>query len=134
MLLSKCCTQYVSNLENSAMATGPEKVSFRSNPKEGNTKECSNYHTIALTSHFGKKCAQNSPSQVSTVRELRTSRCSRWIWKRQKNQISNCQHLLDHKKAREFFLKKSTFASLTTESCDSVCITRNCGKFFKRRE
>ena len=36
------------NLENSAVATGLEKVSFHSNPKEGNAKECSNYHTIAL--------------------------------------------------------------------------------------
>ena len=32
------------------MATGLEKVSFHSNPKEGNAKECSNYHTIALLS------------------------------------------------------------------------------------
>ena len=34
MMLWKCCTQYVSNLENSAVATGLEKVSFHSNPKE----------------------------------------------------------------------------------------------------
>ena len=50
------------NLENSAVATGLEKVSFHSNPKErqcqrmampknGNAKECSNYCTIALISH-----------------------------------------------------------------------------------
>ena len=39
------------NLENSAVATGLEKVSFHSNPpKKGNAKECSNYHTIALIS------------------------------------------------------------------------------------
>ena len=38
------------NLENSAEATGLEKVSFHSNPKEGNAKECSNYCTIALIS------------------------------------------------------------------------------------
>ena len=42
------------NLENSAVATGPEKVSFYSNPKKGNAKECSNYHTIALISHTSK--------------------------------------------------------------------------------
>ena len=35
------------NLENSAVATGLEKVSFHSNPKKGNAKECSNYRTIA---------------------------------------------------------------------------------------
>ena len=42
------------NLENSAVATGLEKVSFHSNPKKGNAKEYSNYHTIALISHASK--------------------------------------------------------------------------------
>ena len=42
------------NLENSAVATGLEKVSFHSNPKEGNAKECSNYRTIAFISHASK--------------------------------------------------------------------------------
>ena len=37
------------NFENSAVATGLEKVSFHSNPKE-----YSNYHTIALISHTSK--------------------------------------------------------------------------------
>ena len=31
----KVITQYAANLENSAMATGLEKVNFHSNPKEG---------------------------------------------------------------------------------------------------
>ena len=42
------------NLENSSVATGLEKVSFHSNPNKGNTKECSNYSTIALISHARK--------------------------------------------------------------------------------
>ena len=42
------------NLENSAVATGLEKVSFHSSPKKGNPKECSNYCTIALISHANK--------------------------------------------------------------------------------
>ena len=42
------------NLENSAVATGLEKVSFHSIPKKGNAKECSNYRTIALISHACK--------------------------------------------------------------------------------
>ena len=41
------------NLENSAVTTGLEKVSFQSNPKD-NAKEYSNYHTIVLTSHASK--------------------------------------------------------------------------------
>ena len=42
------------NLENSALATGLEKVSFHSSPQKGNAKECSNYCTIALISHASK--------------------------------------------------------------------------------
>ena len=42
------------NLGNSAVATGLEKVSFHSSPKEGNAKECSNYRTIVLISHASK--------------------------------------------------------------------------------
>ena len=38
------------HLENSAVATGLEKVSFHSNPKE-----CSNYHTIAFISYTSEK-------------------------------------------------------------------------------
>ena len=37
------------NLENSAVATGLEKVSFHSNPKE-----CSNYCSVVLISHGSK--------------------------------------------------------------------------------
>ena len=37
------------NLENPAVATGLEKVSFHSN-----AKECSNYRTIGLISHASK--------------------------------------------------------------------------------
>ena len=42
------------DLEISAVATGLEKVSFHSNPKKGNAKECSNYRTLALISHASK--------------------------------------------------------------------------------
>ena len=42
------------NLENSAVATGLEKVNFHSNPKERQYQECSNYCTIALISHASK--------------------------------------------------------------------------------
>ena len=42
------------HLENSAVATGLEKVVFIPIPKKGNAKECSNYHTIAFMSHASK--------------------------------------------------------------------------------
>ena len=42
------------NLENSAVATGLEKVSFHSNPKKVNGKECSNYRKVILISQASK--------------------------------------------------------------------------------
>ena len=60
------------NLENSAVVTGLEKVSFHSNPKKHIAKECSNYCTIALISHTSKvifKLPQSRLQQYVT-REL----------------------------------------------------------------
>ena len=42
----KAALNMTANLENSAVATGLENVSFHSNPKE-----CSDYHPIVLISH-----------------------------------------------------------------------------------
>ena len=42
------------NLENSAVATGLEKVSFHSNPNERQCQRMLHYHTIALISHASK--------------------------------------------------------------------------------
>ena len=49
-VLQSICQQ----IWNSAVATGLEKISFHSNPKESNAKECLNYHTIALISQTSK--------------------------------------------------------------------------------
>ena len=42
------------NLENSAVATGLEKVVFIPIPKKGNAKQCSDYCRIVLISHASK--------------------------------------------------------------------------------
>ena len=54
------------NLENSAVATGLEKV-FIPIPKKGNAKECSNYHTVALISHAVKQCSKFSKPGFSNT-------------------------------------------------------------------
>ena len=58
------------NLENSAVVTGLEKVSFHSNPKE---RQCQRMfkllHNCTHLTHWQSN-AQNSPSQASTVCEL----------------------------------------------------------------
>ena len=54
------------NLENSAVATGLEKVSFHSNPKERQCQRMFNYRTIAFMSHTSKvmfKILQARPQQ-----------------------------------------------------------------------
>ena len=50
----QCYTQYVSKFGKLSSGHRTEKVSFHSNPKERQWKECSNYHTIALISHTSK--------------------------------------------------------------------------------
>ena len=42
------------NLDNSAVATGLEKVSFLPVPVKGNAKECSHYCTVVLILHTSK--------------------------------------------------------------------------------
>ena len=88
------------NLENSAVATGLEKVSFHFNSKE---RQCQRMlkllHNGTHLTHYQSN-AQNSPSQASTKRELWTSRCSSWFQKRQRNQRTNSQHLLDHRRSK----------------------------------
>ena len=54
MTLESAALNMPANLENPAVATGLEKVSFHSSPKKGNAKEWSNYHKIALISHATK--------------------------------------------------------------------------------
>ena len=51
MIYESAALNMPAHLENSAVATGLEKVSFHSNPKE---RQCSNYHTITHISHASK--------------------------------------------------------------------------------
>ena len=44
-MLLKSCSQYVNKLENSAVATGLEKVSFHSIPKQGQCQRLFNLLT-----------------------------------------------------------------------------------------
>ena len=54
MMLWKCCTHMTANLENSAVATGLEKFSFHSNPKEGQCQRMVKLPHNAHISHASK--------------------------------------------------------------------------------
>ena len=75
--------------------------------------------------------AQNPSSQASTVHELRTSRCTRQIQKRQNNQRSNCQQPLDHRKKQENSRKTAVSASLNTLKPLTVWITKKLWKILQ---
>ena len=125
-----CCTQCISKLGKPSNVTGLEKISFHSNPKKGNAKECSNYHTIVLISHSSKimiKILQarlqkymnwKLPDVVTGFRKGRGTR----------DRTANICWIIE--KAREF-QKTSIFASLTMLRPLTVWIATNCGKFLK---
>ena len=90
------------NLENSAVATGLEKVIFIPIPKKGSAKECSNYHTIALISHTSKvmlKILQARPQQYVNY-ELPDVQAGFRKGKGTRDQIANTYWIIE--KAREF--------------------------------
>ena len=90
------------NLENSAVATGLEKVSFHSSPKEGQCQECSNYHTIALISHASKVMLKilQARSQQYVNHELPDIQAGFRKGRGPRDQIANVCWII--KKAREF--------------------------------
>ena len=108
----------LANLENSAVATGMKRL-FHCNPKERWFQRMFICHTVALISHATKVI---SPSKSSIVHELWYSVCSRWIEKRQRNQTSNCQHPLDHRKSKKV-PEKHLF--LLYSLIQSLCVDHN---------
>ena len=89
------------NLDNSAVATGLEEVSFHSNPK-GNAKECSNHHTIALISHTSKIMLKilQARFQQSMNCELPDVQARFRKGRETRDQIANIRQIIE--KARKF--------------------------------
>ena len=133
MFLWNCYIHYISKLTklSSGHRNGKGQFSFQSQIKAmpKNAQTTAQLHS----SHTLERNAQNSPRETSTVQELWIYRCSIWIWKRQRNQRSNCQQFLDHQKS-ESSRKTSSSTLLTLPKLLTVWITENCAKFFKRWE
>ena len=121
------------NLENSAVATGLEKLSFHSNPKERQCQKCSNYHTIAFISHASKvmlKILQDRLQQYMNC-ELPDVQIAFRKGRGTRGQTANICWII--KKAREF--QKNIYSYLLTmPKTLIVWIITNCGKIFKRWE
>ena len=117
------------NLENSAVATGLEKVSFHSNPKEG-VKEHSNYCTIALISHASKVMLKILQARLPQYmnHELPDVQAGFRKGRGNRDQIANIRWIMK-KQEKESSRKRSTSALLTMPKPLTVWITINCGKF-----
>ena len=92
------------NLENSAVATGLEKVSFHSNPKE-----CSNYRTTALISHASKVMLKILQVRLQQYVNHELPDIQAGFRKGKGTRDQNCQHPLDHKKKTRGFQKNMYF-------------------------
>ena len=117
------------NLEDIAVATGLEKVSFHSISKKGNSKECSNYRTIALISHVNKVMLKILQARLEQYvnHELPDFHARFRKGRGTRDQIANICRIIE--KAREFQKKTSISALLTMPKPLTVWITMNCGKF-----
>ena len=114
------------NLENSAVATGLEKVTFHSNPKERQAKEGSNYHTIALISHASKVMLKILQARLQQYVNHELPDVQAGLEKAEESEIKLPTSTGSLKK-REF-QKTYISALLTRPKPLTVWITINCGK------
>ena len=120
------------NLENSAVATGLEKVSFHSNPEKSNSKECSDHFTIALISHTSKVMLKILQARLQQYmnRELPDVQAG---FRKEEPEIKLPTSAGSSKK-QESSRKKIYFCFIDYAKHLTVWITINYGKYFKRWE
>ena len=133
MLLLKCCTQYASKYGKQQRPQDWKRSVFSPIPKKGNTKECSNYHTIALISHSSQVMIKilhvglqqymnhDLPDVQAGFRKGRGTR----------DQIANICWIIKRQASSR---KTPISALLITPKPLTLKITTNCGKFFKTWE
>ena len=119
------------NLENSAVATDCKRSVFIAILKKGNAKECSNYRTIALTSHASKVMLKILQARLQQYvnHELPDVQAGFRKGRGIRDQVGNICWII--KKAREF-QTNIYFCFVDYNKALTVWITTNCGKFFKR--
>ena len=115
------------NLKNSTVATGLEKVSFHSNPKERQCKRYSNYRKIALISHSSKVMFKILQARLQFYMNYELPDVQAGIRKGRgaRNEIANICWII--KKAREF--QKNIYFCFIDYAKAFVWTTVKCGKF-----
>ena len=120
------------NLENSAVATGLENVSFILTPKKSNAKVCFNYRTIVLISHTSKVMLKILQAMLQQYMNQKFPHVQAGFRKGivTRDQIANICWIT--KKAREF--KKNIYFCFSDYAPLTVWITTNCRKFLNTWE
>ena len=121
------------NLENSVVATGLEKVSFHSNPKERQCQKRSNYCTVALISHASKVMLKILQARLQQYVNHELPDVQAGFRKGRGPEIKRPTSAGSWKK-QESSRKTSISALLSMPKPLTVWITINWGKFWKRWE
>ena len=116
------------NLESLAVATGLERVSFHSNPKERQCQRMLKLQKITLISHASKVMLKILQARLQQYvnHELPHVQAGFRKGRGTRDQIENIRWIME--KAREF-QKTCISALLTMPKPLTVWITINCGKF-----
>ena len=114
------------------LGSGPglEKSVFILIPKKGNAKECSNHHTIVLTSHATKVMLKILQARLQQYMNRGLPDVQLDLEKAEEPEIKLPPSAGSWKK-QESSRKISISALLTRLEPLTVWITTNCGKFFK---
>ena len=102
-------------------------------PKKGNVKECSNYHTIALISHASKVMLKILQARLQQYVSHELPMFKLILEKAEEPDIKLSTSSRSSEK-QESSRKTSISALLTMPKTLTVCITINCGKFWKSWE
>ena len=113
------------SLEKLAVATGLEKFSFHSNPKERQCQRCSNYRTIALISHASKVMLKSPQARLQQYVNHELPDVQDGFRKAEKPEIKLATSTGSLKK-QESSRKTSISALLTMPKPLTVWITINC--------
>ena len=131
MMLWKCFTQYASKFGKLSSGRKTGKSEFSSYSKKGNTKESSNYRTIALISHASKVMLKVLQARLQQYMNFQMFKLDLEKAEEPKIKLPTSTGSL---KNQESSRKTSISALLTMPKPLTVWITINCGKFWKRWE
>ena len=133
-MLLKCCTHKPANLENLAVVTGLEKISFYPNPKERQCQRTFKLLYIALVSHAGKEMLKILQVRLQQYVYTKNFQMYKLDLEKEEEPEIKLPTSFESQKKQENSRKTSTSALLTMPKPLSVWMITNYGKFFKRWE